>query len=70
MNRLQHGHAPIESPESELSWEEKFRWETARKVLLDFINHGYATVESFSEIVTISVKNTDLLIAELNRGKE
>lgn len=59
-----HIHHSLEA-ESELSWEEKFRWETAAKIFC--IKPGTMPVDICCRQ---SVDEADMLISELKRGRE
>jgi hypothetical protein len=49
------------------SWEEKFRWETARMIFRDYLKSTKIIDNNVSDVI---LKSTDKLIAELKRGRE
>lgn len=71
-NTLQQGHAPIEFKGScEPSWEEKFRWETARDDLIQsqIVSALRECSWTIDNEIKRSISLADALIEELKQGK-
>lgn len=55
--------------EIELSWEEKFRWETARDILCAELSNPNGVTQTEEHLKNV-VRSVDKIISELKRGRE